>query len=140
VVEWSGTEPLTVPRHTQTQRVRSYIRAPRIAAKTAEMAKLAAPLVRLTGRVGRGPSEERRAKTRFAVVAEAHGPNGSRRVALTGWDVYGLTAELIVRGADALRNGEARGAGALAPAEAFDARALVEKLAPRIELQAVEDL
>ena len=28
VVEWSGTEPLTVPRHTDVRNVRSYIRAP----------------------------------------------------------------------------------------------------------------
>src|SRR5919204_6150266 len=51
VVEWSGTEPLTVPRHTQSQRVRSYVRAPRGAARTAGIAKLAAPLVKLTGRI-----------------------------------------------------------------------------------------
>src|SRR5919199_1035368 len=108
VIEWSGTEPLTVPRHTKTQRVRSYVRAPRFVAKTGGIAKLAAPLVRLTGHLGRGPSEQRRAKTRFAVVAESHGPNGSRRVAVTGSDIYGLTALLIVRGVEALRNGEAR--------------------------------
>jgi short subunit dehydrogenase-like uncharacterized protein len=140
VVEWSGTEPLTVPRHTQTQRVRSYIRAPRAAAKTAGVARLAAPLVRLTGHVGRGPSESRRAKMRFAVVAEAHGPNGSRRVVLTGHDVYGLTALLLARGAESLRSGEVRGAGALAPAEAFDARALIGKLTPLLALDAVEDI
>jgi short subunit dehydrogenase-like uncharacterized protein len=35
VVEWSGAEPLTVPRHTQAQRVRSYVRAPRAAARAA---------------------------------------------------------------------------------------------------------
>ena len=90
VVEWSGTEPLTVPRHTQTQRVRSYVRAPRAAARTARIARLAAPLVGLTGRVGDGPSPQRRARTKFTVVAEAHGPNGSRRVTLTGQDPYGL--------------------------------------------------
>ena len=28
VVEWSGAEPLTVPRHTDVRNVRSYIRAP----------------------------------------------------------------------------------------------------------------
>ena len=140
VVEWSGTEPLSVPRHTQSQRVRSYVRAPRVVAKTAGIAKLAAPLLRLTGAVGSGPSSKRRAKARFAVVAEAHGPNGSRRVCLTGGDPYALTAELIVRGAEALRNGEARGAGALAPAEAFDARTFAEKLAPLLEIQAVEDV
>ena len=41
---------------------------------------------------------------------------------LTGRDVYGLTALLLVRGAQALVAGEARGSGVLAPAEAFDAR------------------
>ena len=49
-------------------------------------------VVSLTGKVGGGPSPKRRARTRFAVVAEAHGPNGSRYVSLTGSDVYGLTA------------------------------------------------
>jgi short subunit dehydrogenase-like uncharacterized protein len=140
VVEWSGTEPLTVPRHTESQRVRSYVRAPRAAAKTAPIAKLAAPLIRLSGAVGDGPSSKRRAKSRSAVVAEAHGPRGSRRVALTGGDPYALTAELIVRAAEALENGEARAAGALAPAEAFDARTFVERLDPLLQIQALEDL
>ena len=49
---------------------------------------------------------------------------------LTGRDVYGLTALLLVRGAQALLAGEARGAGVLAPAEAFDARTLVSRLEP----------
>jgi short subunit dehydrogenase-like uncharacterized protein len=140
VVEWSGTEPLTVPRHTQTQRVRSYVRAPRAAARTAGIARLAAPLVRLTGNVGSGPSPERRARSKFAIVAEAHGPNGSRRVALAGQDPYGLTALLIAHGAEALRDGEAHRTGTLAPAEAFEPRSFLAKLAPSIELQAVEDL
>ena len=33
VVEWSGTEPLTVPRHSDVRNVRSYIRAPALAAR-----------------------------------------------------------------------------------------------------------
>jgi len=140
VVEWGATEPLTVPRHTQSQRVRSYVRAPKFAAKTAGLARLAAPLVRASGMVGTGPSAQRRARARFSVVAEAHGPNGSRRVSLTGRDFYGLTARLVVRAAEALRNGEVRASGALAPAEAFDARSLLERLAPLIAIQTVEDL
>ena len=28
VVEWSGTEPLSVPRHTEVQDVRSYVELP----------------------------------------------------------------------------------------------------------------
>jgi short subunit dehydrogenase-like uncharacterized protein len=142
VVQWSGTEPLTVPRHTQTERVRSYVRAPKAAAKTARVARLGAPLVRLSGRVGRGrgPSESRRARASFAVVGEARGADGQRRVTLTGRDVYGLTASLIAHGAAALRDGEARGFGTLAPAEAFDARAFIERLAPLIQLESEHDL
>jgi hypothetical protein len=62
-----------------------------------------------------------------------------RRATLTGRDVYGLTALLIARGVEALRAGEARGAGALAPAEAFDARRLAGRLAPLLEVASVEE-
>jgi short subunit dehydrogenase-like uncharacterized protein len=140
VVEWSGTEPLTVPRHTRTQRVRSYVRAPKIAARAARTARLAAPLVRMSGRIGRGPSAERRAKSRFAVVGQARGSQGGRRVTLTGRDPYGLTALLIAHGAAALRDGEARGVGTLAPAEAFDARAFLGRLEPLIRIESEVDL
>ena len=131
VVEWSGTEPLTVPRHTDVRNVRSYIRAPAIAAKAGGFGRLTAPLVQLAARFGpSGPSEGSRRKSRFAVVAEAHGPGGEGRAVLTGSDVYGLTALLIVRGAQALMAGEARGVGVLAPSEAFDARTLAGRLEP----------
>lgn len=127
VVEWAGTEPITVPRHTNVRNVRSYFRAPRAAAKAGLVSKLAAPFVRLTGRFGAmGPSSESRAKSRLTVVAEADG----RRATLVGSDPYGLTARLIVVGAQLLAAGEARGAGALAPAEAFDVHALLQRLDP----------
>jgi short subunit dehydrogenase-like uncharacterized protein len=129
-VEWSGTEPLTVPRHTQVQRVRSYVRAPRAAAAAGRFGGLAAPLVRASARLGGNPSAERRAKNRFAVVAEARRGTDVRRATLAGTDVYGLTALLIVRGVEALQAGEARAVGVAAPAEAFDVHALVPRLAP----------
>jgi short subunit dehydrogenase-like uncharacterized protein len=139
VLEWPGAEPLTVPRHTDVRAVRSYVRAPRLAARLAPLARLAAPaLGALAGLGGEGPSPERRARTRFAVVAEARGPAGGRRVTLAGRDVYRLTALLVARGAEALLAGEARGAGALAPAEAFDARAFADRLAPLLEVAAEE--
>ena len=131
VVEWSGTEPLTVPRHTDVRNVRSYIRAPALVARAGRLGRLAAPIVRLGSRLGpAGPSEESRRKSRFTVVAEARGPGGEGRAVLTGTDVYGLTARLIVCGAQALLAGEARGTGVLAPAEAFDARVLAGRLEP----------
>jgi len=140
-LEWGGTEALTVPRHTQVRSVRSYVRVPRVAAPIGRVADLVAPLVRLTARVGpAGPSERRRSRTRFAVVAEASGPAGGRRVTLSGTDVYGLTGLLLARGAEALADGEARGTGALAPAEAFDAESFVGKLAPLLHVHSVDEL
>ena len=136
VVEWSGTEPITVPRHTDVRNVRSYVRAPAVAAKAGGIGRLAVPLIRLASRFGpSGPSEESRRKSRFAVVAEAKGAGGSGRAVLTGSDVYGLTALLIVRGAEALIAGEARGNGVLAPAEAFDAGTLASRLEPFLTIE-----
>jgi short subunit dehydrogenase-like uncharacterized protein len=140
-VEWGGAEPLTVPRHTNVRAVRSYVRAPRVAAKAGPLLRAAAPVLRVAGGVGpAGPSERRRARARFAVVAEAHGAAGGRRVTLTGRDVYGLTALALVRGAEVLRAGDARGPGTLAPAEAFDPRELVGRLGPLLRVESVEEL
>jgi short subunit dehydrogenase-like uncharacterized protein len=135
VVEWSGTEPITVPRHTDVQNVRSYLRAPALAAKAGGLGRLAAPLVRAASRFGpSGPSEASRLKSRFTVVAEARGRGGQGRAVIEGTDVYGLTALLIVRGAEALLADEARGTGVLAPAEAFDARTLAGRLEPYLRI------
>lgn len=139
VVEWSGTEPLTVPRHTDVRSVRSYVRGPRVAAVAGRLARVTGPLVRLTARVGPlGPAEERRQRARFAVVAEARGPGGARRATLTGTDPYDLTALLLVRGAERLRAGSGRAAGVVAPAEVFDAAELAASLAPLLQIEPPE--
>lgn len=138
VVEWSGTEPLTVPRHTSVRRVRSYFAAPRAASLAGVVAPLAAPLARLAGRVGGDPSPQERAGSRWTVVAEARAGVSRQRATLTGTDPYGLTALLLAHGAAALRAGEGRGAGALAPAEAFDVHAFAPRLSPLLEITSVE--
>ena len=138
VVEWGGTEPLSVPRHTDVRRVRSYLRQPRAAALGGLVGPGVAPLVRLGGRLGGSPSESKRRGNRFTVLAEARRGAQCRRAVLTGYDTYGLTAVLIARGAEALRAGEARGVGALAPAEAFDVHSFAPRLAPLLELGPVE--
>jgi short subunit dehydrogenase-like uncharacterized protein len=139
VVEWGGAEPLTVPRHADVRRVRAYVRAPRAAALAGKVGPWLAPLVRLSAKVGRrGPSVEKRERARFTVVAEARGARG-RRVTLLGRDVYGTAALVIARGIEALREGEARGAGALAPAEAFAAREFIAKLAPLVQVESAVD-
>jgi short subunit dehydrogenase-like uncharacterized protein len=138
VVEFAGAEPLTVPRHTRVRRVRSYVAAPRIAALGGFVAPLAAPAARLAGRLGGDPSPERRARWQWTVVAEARAGSRRGRAILRGSDVYGATALLIARGAEALRADEARAAGALAPSQAFDARAFVGRLEPLVEVVGVE--
>ena len=55
VVEWSGTEPLTVPRHTDVRNVRSYIRAPGLGGE-GRRAREAGSTVRPAGLAGSGPS------------------------------------------------------------------------------------
>ncbi len=140
-VEWMGTEPLTVPRHTRVRNVRSYVCWPMADAGAGREAEAAAQPARPVARSGpEGPTPEERAKTRFAVVAEAHGPQGGRRVTLTGHDPYDLTGLLIARGAQLLRDGRASAAGAVAPAEAFDARTLLEGLEPLLAVAAVDEL
>jgi short subunit dehydrogenase-like uncharacterized protein len=139
VVEWSGTEPLTVPRHTRVRRVRSYLRLPRAAAYGGLAGPLLAPLVRATGRIGGDPSPEKRRRNSWTVVAEARAGATRRRATLSGNDTYGLAALLLARGAAALRSGEARAFGACAPAEAFDVRTFAAPLSPLLEIVSVED-
>jgi short subunit dehydrogenase-like uncharacterized protein len=132
VVEWGGAEPLTVPRHTRVATVRSYARLPKAAAKAAPLAR---PALALAAKVaGDGPSPEERAGARIAVVAEARRGGEVSRAALVGSDPYRLTALAVVQGVQALEAGEARGVGALAPAEAFDARSFLARLAPLLAL------
>ena len=138
VIEWAGTEPLTVPRHTRVQSVRSYFAAPRAAALAGLVGPLVAPFVRQSGRVGGNPSADRRAGNTWTVVAEARRGSEGRRATLVGRDTYGLAALLVAQGARALRAGEARGVGALAPAEAFDVHTFAPRLAPLLEVRAVE--
>jgi short subunit dehydrogenase-like uncharacterized protein len=140
VVEWGATEPLTVPRHTDVRRVRSYFRAPRLVAYAGLVAPLTAPFIRLGGRMGGTPSQSKRERNRWTVVAEARRGESGCRATLTGYDTYGTAALLIAHGAQALRNGEARGTGALAPAEAFDVHAFAPRLSPLLEVGPVEPI
>jgi short subunit dehydrogenase-like uncharacterized protein len=141
VIEWGGPEPLTVPRHANARRVRSYVRAPRAAALAGKVSSRLAPLMRLSASVGRpGPPPEKRRKASFTVVAEARDRTGSgRRATVIGRDVYGTAALLLARAAQALSAGEVQAVGALAPAEAFESREFLAKLAPLVQLESLVD-
>jgi short subunit dehydrogenase-like uncharacterized protein len=140
VVEAAGTEPLSVPRHTRVHRVRTYVVAPRIAAFAGLFAPLVAPAVRLLGPLGGAPPPEKRPRWRWTAVAEARSGTGGRRATLRGANVYELTALLLARAAEGLRDGEVHSVGALAPAQAFDVESFLPRLSPLLEVAGVEDV
>lgn len=135
-------EVVTVPRHLEVETVRGWIVAGRWTVRLARLlspalpvaARAAGPLLdRLARRGPEGPTPEQRRSGRFDVVASAIGAEGRRRnVAVSGRDPYGLTAAVIVRGAEALlgRADDAGTptAGVLAPSELLDPAQLLDGL------------
>lgn len=135
----------TAPRTTGARTVRTYF-----AVKSPTQAKIGGGIMRLSGvgivrqalgsgpaqrllaslvaRGEEGPSDERRAAARFAVVAEARGAGQTRTVRLTGKDPYGLTAVTSVEIARRVAAGPPR-TGALSPSQAIgDVRSFLPTL------------
>lgn len=145
VAQYPSGEVITAPRHVDTRRVTSLITsaafAPHPALARAVPASLPAvslacrtPLRHLLGavidRLPEGPSEGQRRRSRFTLVALARGEDGRvGRGAVSGSDVYGLTAATAVHGASLLAAPGYDRAGALSPASAFDAVAFLDALA-----------
>lgn len=141
VMRYPGGEVVTVPRHVRTRSVQLRWATPPFvpAAQLAPLLPVAVPVVgallrtplaslldAVIGRLPEGPEEGARRKSRFTIVAEARGKGGtSSRAVVRGEDVYGLTAAIIVRGAELLCEDDCDAVGALAPAEAFDAEAFL---------------
>jgi short subunit dehydrogenase-like uncharacterized protein len=137
VARYPGGEVVTAPRHLRTRAVRQRISArsfaprPEVAgfvpAVTAALGPflrtpLSAPLDALIDRLPEGPSDEAREHSRFTIVAEARGEDGSTgRAVLQGSDVYGLTAVTAVELARLMCLDGFDRTGARAPAQAVDA-------------------
>jgi short subunit dehydrogenase-like uncharacterized protein len=136
-------EVVTVPHHTRTRKVTTLMTTRTVAppplsgllpyAMPAVALTLRTPLRGLLARGVRvlpeGPAEEDRRGARFTIVADARGQGGSaRRGVVRGSDVYGLTAVILVRGAELLAAPGFDRTGALGPAAAFDPAALLDHL------------
>lgn len=138
-----GGEPLSVPRHVEDlDTVRTYLAVPSLVAELMQAG---------AGLAGRGgtrawleramtaapdPSPARRAATRWACVAEAHGADGVARAWAYGTDVYGFTAHAMVAVAERLVDEDAPvPGGVLAPAMVDDAAVLLDDLALRTGLR-----
>jgi short subunit dehydrogenase-like uncharacterized protein len=78
------------------------------------------------GALPEGPGEDERRAARFTVVALARDLEGREaRGVVRGSDVYGVTAVLLVHGAEQMASQSYDRAGALGPAAAFDAEVLL---------------
>lgn len=134
MMRFPSGEHLTVPRHLRVRSIETAMSADSIL--PTRIAGLMPVLARPTGLAMRTPARavinrlislmpegadpEGRTKTHFAIGCEIQAGEETRRGRLTGTDVYGLTAALIVKGALAAARGEIEPSGALAPAEAFE--------------------
>ncbi|MFQ6392846.1 saccharopine dehydrogenase family protein [Nocardia sp. KC 131] len=124
---------VTIPRHVRTRRVRSAIRT--------EVAALFSALTSdIVESIPESIARDARQAGRWLMMAEAIGTDGRRaRGWVAGSDGYRLTAVIAVEAARRLAAGGAP-AGALAPAEAFDAADFLDFLTPEAVTWQVEDL
>ena len=136
-------EQITVPRHIETDNVRTPVSAttvvpPRLVpllALTMPAIGLAmrTPLRRaadaLICRMPEGPTEADRRAARFMVACEARAGSRVRLGLVSSVDPYGLTAATTSQGALLAADPSFDRAGGLAPAQAFEPRAFLHALA-----------
>ena len=148
MLRYPAGEQITVPRHVATRRVQTLLTASTFA-PSQRLAPLMQLLARPTGlalrtplkrvlraavaRLPEGPSEERRAASRYTIVCEVTRGKELRRGSLHGRDTYGITAAMIARGAARASRSGFSGRGALAPSQAFDPKEFLAGL-ERFEL------
>jgi|GEM_PF-764452 len=128
-------EPLTLPRHIQVKNVKGYIT---MGGLGYWFSRATFPLLPVFAEVGSvalkpfirrgGPGSDKRTTTDWAIVAEAHGPQGSRKVTLQGKDVYYLTAQILAYCAKRILDPTFNKKGSLGPAQAFEAAPALEYL------------
>jgi short subunit dehydrogenase-like uncharacterized protein len=145
-VSFHSGEVITVPRHQQADTVRGWAVMGR---GTARIAPFLAPLLPVVITVLRplveavatrrpDPTPDERLTSLFTIRVELHDRIGLRRaVELRGHDPYGLTAAILVLGAQRVMAADAP-RGVLAPAQLVEPRRLLTGLAP-LGLRLVEN-
>ncbi|MGK2933164.1 MAG: saccharopine dehydrogenase family protein [Solirubrobacterales bacterium] len=142
MTRYPAGEHVTVPRHVETRQVETMLSAdstiPAPIARFAPMIMRPASLAmrtpakalmsKLIGRLPEGAEADARAGSTWTIDCEAVAGDRVRRGTVSGSDVYGLTAALLVKGAGLAVSGGLRGTGGLAPAEAFEAEVFLADL------------
>lgn len=143
-LSFPSPEVITLPRHIQSNRVQTYISIgqdtplTRAAAMIAPvispvLSPLLAPLLRSTvGAIAestiRANEGNSPAVGSFAIVAQAYSGQAHARCAISGADIYALTAGIISLAAERLEN-EGELSGVLTPSEILSPRDALEEIA-----------
>jgi short subunit dehydrogenase-like uncharacterized protein len=137
-----GGEVITVPRHVAARRVETFASFARsaLAMRAAQVAARAAPLLGLAARLTKlapapPPSERERARSRFAVIAQASRRFSREEVIVRGADLYATAASIVAWSAVALAARDAGPTGVLAPAELFAPGPALDALAAAADLE-----
>lgn len=80
-------------------------------------------------RLPAGPDEAQRAKQEWLVLVEVDPERARSGVVVRGVDPYGLTGEILARGAARVLSGRTLASGVVAPSEAFEAESMLDSLA-----------
>jgi len=142
MLRYPAGEQITVPRHVETERVRTLLNGMVVPPRLMPLAAAASPLLgvamrtplrgamgALIRRLPAAPDEQGRKASRFTISCEVRGKSGSRRGTVRGSDVYGLTAVSLAHGALLCADPGYDRSGALAPAQAFDSASFLAALA-----------
>ena len=124
-------EAIVVPKHTGARTVRTYMAMADSAVRNLHRFRRLAPSLvrasrglaeRLVDRTPAGPEGKLRTDSTFTIIAEATKGGERSRVAVTGHDPYGLTAELQVHAAERALAGAISARGVVGPSVAFPPR------------------
>lgn len=119
LVELPFSETITIARHLAVRRIRGYLNE----AALADVRNPDTPPPTAVDAQGRSAQ-------RFAMDVVASGPSGTRRAKARGQDIYAVSAPIVVEAAARLAHSSFDRFGALALAQAFDARDFLAALAP----------
>ena len=142
MLRYPAGEQITVPRHVETEQVRTLLNGMVVPPRLMPLAVISSPLLSLAmrtpvrramgaliRRLPAAPSERSRKASRFTISCEARGESGVRRGTVRGNDVYGLTAASVAHAALLCADPAYDRSGALAPAQAFDPAPFLTALA-----------
>ena len=119
LVEVPFSEMALIPRHVKTPEVRTYLNSLAVS----DVQNPATPKPKAADATGRS-------RQRFVIEVEVRRGSEGRRAIMRVRDIYAITAPLVCEAAEHLLKGKLAAAGAYAPGEIFEAKAVLAALGP----------